>query len=66
MQTNQWIINIGGIIQQGPSAESYNLIFLTGHLSCDLIFYKIIQFIITEERAHVSHTVTPFLPICSA
>jgi len=32
MQANQSIINIGGIIQQFPSAESYNLIFLTGVL----------------------------------
>ena len=32
MQTNQSIINIGGIIQRFPSAESYNLIFLTGML----------------------------------
>lgn len=26
------MINIGGIIQQVPSAESYNLLFLTGIL----------------------------------
>lgn len=32
MQANQSIINIGGIIQHFPSAESYNLIFLTGVL----------------------------------
>ena len=32
MQSNQSIIDIGGIIQHLPSAESYNLIFLTGML----------------------------------
>jgi MFS family permease len=32
MQTNQSIIDIGGITQHFPSAESYNLIFLTGIL----------------------------------
>jgi MFS family permease len=32
MQSNLSIINIGGVIQRFPSAESYNLIFLTGML----------------------------------
>ena len=32
LQSNQSVINIGGIIQRFPSAESYNLIFLSGIL----------------------------------
>jgi hypothetical protein len=32
LQSNQSVINVGGIIQRFPSAESYNLIFLSGIL----------------------------------
>jgi hypothetical protein len=32
MQSNQSIISIGGVARYFPSAESYNLVFITGIL----------------------------------
>src|SRR5207244_12863393 len=48
MQSNQSIIDIGGIIQHLPSGESYNLIFITGIL---LSVVTIILAILLRRRA---------------
>ena len=48
MQSNQSIIDIGGIIQHLPSAESYNLIFLTGML---LSIVAIVLAVLLRHRA---------------
>jgi MFS family permease len=48
MQSNQSIINIGGIIQHLPSGEFYNLIFITGIL---LSVITIILAILLRRRA---------------
>ena len=48
MQSNQSIIDIGGIIQHLPSGESYNLIFITGIL---LSVVSIILAILLRRRA---------------
>ena len=48
MQSNQSIIEIGGIIQYLPSVESYNLIFLTGML---LSVVAIVLAVLLRHRA---------------
>ena len=49
MQNNQSIIDIGGITQHFPSAESYDLIFLTGIL---LSIVSIVLAVLLRHRAN--------------